>query len=283
MASLHTIIDRHVPAVPWAGGDNIPWNDPEFSERMLAEHLSQDHDLASRRLGTIDAQVAWIHQSVLHGCPSRVLDLTCGPGLYLQRLGAMGHRGVGIDFSPASIRHATREAAGGDADLAYVEGDIRHIDFGSGFDLALILYGQLNVFRRHEATDILRRASRALDPGGALIVEAQTFEHVVQTGMNVPSWSSHHEGLFSPKPHVLLTESHWNDDERATTERFFVIDGDDGGVSVHAMTTVAYTHDEIVRLMAAVGLVDAEVAVGFPCPADENPLVTYVARAADPR
>lgn len=29
----------------------IPWNEPAFSQRMLANHLSQDHDWASRRQG----------------------------------------------------------------------------------------------------------------------------------------------------------------------------------------------------------------------------------------
>ena len=46
----------------WSGAYKIPWNDPDFSERMLAEHLSQDHDLASRRCVWIDRQVAWIHR-----------------------------------------------------------------------------------------------------------------------------------------------------------------------------------------------------------------------------
>lgn len=60
----------------------IPWNDPAFSARMLAEHLSQAHELASRRTETIARQVAWIHDALLGGRPSRVLDLGCGPGLY---------------------------------------------------------------------------------------------------------------------------------------------------------------------------------------------------------
>ncbi len=40
----------------WNEGYKIPWNDPAFSERMLQEHLSQDHELASRSIGTIQGQ-----------------------------------------------------------------------------------------------------------------------------------------------------------------------------------------------------------------------------------
>jgi 2-polyprenyl-3-methyl-5-hydroxy-6-metoxy-1,4-benzoquinol methylase len=100
------IIDRTPKPAPWSEGDNIPWDDPGFSERMLAEHLSQEHDLASRRSEAIDHHVEWIFSEILGSRPARLLDLGCGPGLYTVRLARAGCECVGIDFSPASIRHA---------------------------------------------------------------------------------------------------------------------------------------------------------------------------------
>ena len=47
--TLADLAARTVPPVPWADGDNIPWDAPAFSERMLDEHLSQGHDLVVRR------------------------------------------------------------------------------------------------------------------------------------------------------------------------------------------------------------------------------------------
>ena len=70
----------------WAGAYKIPWDDPDFSRRMLAEHLSQDHELASRRVEWIDRQVKWIHGDLLAGQPAEILDVACGPGLYAHRL-----------------------------------------------------------------------------------------------------------------------------------------------------------------------------------------------------
>jgi 2-polyprenyl-3-methyl-5-hydroxy-6-metoxy-1,4-benzoquinol methylase len=92
----------------WDGTHKIPWDDPEFSERMLREHLSQDHDMASRRVEWIDKQVAWIHAAVLSGRESQILDLGCGPGFYAHRLATLGHDCLGIDFGPASIEYASR-------------------------------------------------------------------------------------------------------------------------------------------------------------------------------
>ena len=42
--NLLDIVNRTPAPIPWDEGDNIPWDDPDFSKRMLAEHLSQSHD-----------------------------------------------------------------------------------------------------------------------------------------------------------------------------------------------------------------------------------------------
>ena len=56
----------------------IPWDEPAFSQRMLENHLSQEHDWASRRRAVIEQQVAWIAGQLPAG--ARILDLGCGPG-----------------------------------------------------------------------------------------------------------------------------------------------------------------------------------------------------------
>lgn len=37
-----------------ADESKIPWDEPAFSQRMLENHLSQDHDWASRRRKQLD-------------------------------------------------------------------------------------------------------------------------------------------------------------------------------------------------------------------------------------
>jgi hypothetical protein len=39
--ALRRIYDRPQPPVPWRDGANLPWDDPAFSERMLAQHLDR--------------------------------------------------------------------------------------------------------------------------------------------------------------------------------------------------------------------------------------------------
>ena len=75
---LLDLVHRTAAPAPWSEGDNIPWNDPAFSQRMLQEHLSQAHDAASRRTEKIEKHVAWIHHTLLAGRPARILDLGRG-------------------------------------------------------------------------------------------------------------------------------------------------------------------------------------------------------------
>ena len=76
MTSLTEVVERSLPATPWTESDNIPWNEPAFSRRMLDVHLDQAHDLASRRFEVVGRHVAWIHQALLGVRPTRLLDLT---------------------------------------------------------------------------------------------------------------------------------------------------------------------------------------------------------------
>lgn len=216
------IIRRQPDPDPWSEGDNIPWNDHDFSQRMLLEHLSQDHDAASRRAETIDQHVAWIHHTLLRGKPGKILDLGCGPGFYTSRLARMGHTCVGIDYSPASIAFAREQAHDEGLACHYSEQDIRVADYGQGYDLIMLLYGELNVFRPADATKIIAKAYQALADEGILLLEPHTFAAIESVGTEPRTWFSSNGGLFSTEPHIVLTESFWRPDTGTATKRYFV-------------------------------------------------------------
>ncbi|MCP4599897.1 MAG: class I SAM-dependent methyltransferase [Proteobacteria bacterium] len=252
------LINRTPKPAPWSEGDNIPWDDPEFSERMLVEHLTQDHDLASRRSESIDSHVEWIFSEILGGRPARILDLACGPGLYANRFASRGCYCVGIDFSPASIRHAKETADSEDLQCTYHHADVRDGQFGEGFDLAMMIYGQLNVFQRDRGLKILKNAHRALKPGGYLVLEVQTKEQIRKGGQSSSTWYSAPFGLFSKMPHIVLQENFWNEDVSASTNRFSVIDGHSGRVSSYSLSNEAYTKLELTDAIESVGFADVQ-------------------------
>ncbi len=238
---------------PWEEGDKIPWNEPEFSARMLREHLSQEHDKASRRIATIERQVSWIHNHILKGVSSRILDLGCGPGLYTSQLAQLGHTCFGIDFSPASINHAKNTAVEKGLDCNYALADIRSADYGEDFNLIMLIFGEFNVFRLEDTRKILTKARTALHPDGILLLEPHTFEAVKDKGEAGTLWNSRSSGLFSNTPHILLTEAIWNSEKAVAITRHYVIDTLNGEVTRHVENMRAYTNDDYYKLLKNCG------------------------------
>ncbi len=275
--TLRDLVSRAMPPQPWAEGDNIPWDDPAFSDRMLREHLSQDHDLASRRLCIVEAQVEWIHRDVLGELPSRVLDLGCGPGLYSHRLARLGHRCTGLDFSPASIGHAQREAA--ELPCEFMLADLRHAEFPGNQDLVLLNYGQLNVFPREVATAMMKRASCALRVGGQLLLEVQTEEQVRSADGAPPTWHAAHGGLFAEGPHLVLYERCWDEELRCATERWHVVT-ESGRVLRFALSNEAYSHAELEAMLRQAGFHQIEILDRFGGSPDDSPM--FGVRASRP-
>lgn len=251
--NLLDIVRRHPAPEPWSEGEKIPWDEPDFSRRVLREHLSQEHDAASRRFHIIDAHVAWIQHAVLADEPTRILDLGCGPGLYTSRLARYGHTCVGIDFSPASIAYAREQAEQAELDCRYVHEDIRVAEYGAGFGLVMLVYGEFNVFRPADARKILEKAHAALASGGKLLLEPHTLAAVRRQGTLPATWYSSAGRLFSDEPYLCLEESFWDSADRIATARYFIIDAQTGEVTRYASSMQAYTDAEYESLLAECG------------------------------
>jgi len=254
--NLMDVVARNPAPEPWTEGDNIPWHDPAFSARMLQEHLSQEHDAASRRQVKIDAHVAWIHEQILAGQPTRILDLGCGPGLYASRLARLGHSCMGIDFGPASIAYARQVAAESGLDCTYIEADIREADYGHGYGLAMLIYGEFNVFRPQDAARTLRKAHAALVDGGILLLEPSTYQAVQREGQSGRQWYTASSGLFADHPHLCLTEHSWDGDRSVCTTRYYIVDAGTAEVARHAASYQAYSGTQYRDLLHSCGYGD---------------------------
>lgn len=266
----HTVSERHL----WDGKYKIPWDDPDFSARMLREHLSQEHDLASRKTETIAAQAEWIHGNVSAQRPRRLLDMGCGPGLYMDRFLERGYDCTGIDFSPASIDYAEKRLSGA---ARLIKGDLREVTFGGGYDLAIMLFGEMNVFSPDDCARILSKAHGALVPGGALVLEVHTFDVVKRCGLAPDTWYKSGgglQGLFSDAPHLCLTENHWFESCRTALQVFHIIDAQTGRVESYRSTVKAWTNDEYRQLLETAGFGAVTECSGWPSHSEDFILLT---------
>lgn len=259
--ALWRIYRRSQPAVPWRDGVNLPWDDPLFSERMLREHLDQSHGAASRQQPELLRQVDWLwkHLGLRPGC--QVLDITCGPGLYAVELARRGAQVTGIDFSPASIRYARALAAeqGVDDRCSFIQADVRTAlpdQAGLAFDAALFLYGQLAVFTRAEAAQLLQGAAAALRAGGRLAIELLDFERIDKSSSTW--WFTDNTGLWGDTPFLNLGERTWDEEQRASIDRFYVIELQSGELQEIGLSDNGYEAEEMVALLRSSGFDQAQ-------------------------
>jgi SAM-dependent methyltransferase len=252
---------------------------------MLRNHLSQEHDWASRRLDIIERHVACIDR-LLNGQKSRILDFGCGPGLYTHRLARLGHACTGVDFSPASIDYAKEAAAGESLQISYELRDLREFVPDGRFDLVMMLFGEFNVFPANEALGLLKAAFASLKDDGHLLIEVSTFDSILADGKLPPTWEPLNSGLFSDNPHLYLQEHFWDEVETSATARYTIIDAQTGEVTEYGSTTKAYHERQYLAALAGAGFGEIRKLAETEWPPGEmflNGLQTYYCSRARPR
>lgn len=282
-AALWRLYRRSDRPQAWVGGGNLPWNDPTFSARMLREHLDESHGAASRRTAERVAQVDWLWAKLALAPGQRVLDITCGPGLYAVALAQRGCQVTGVDFGPASIAYARQLAAdhGVASHCAFVEQDVRSVELPAAhYDAALILYGQLAVFTRAEAADLLHRVIASLKPGGYLCIELLEQTRVDKT--HSTWWFTDAQGLWGDAPFLHLGERFWDEEQAMSLERFYTVHLESGALDEVLLCDQTYGVDEMRRLLEAAGCARVHSYPawdGLPLP-DAAEWNVYVARKA---
>ena len=116
--------------------------------------------------------------------PGRALDLACGSGRHAVWLAERGFRVTAVDFSEEALRQARERAEETGVDVEWVLGDaLDYLPEPAAYDLVLVAYLHLPPGERRS---VLERASRAVAPGGALLVVGHDSRNV-DTGAPGPS------------------------------------------------------------------------------------------------
>jgi SAM-dependent methyltransferase len=183
-------------------GETLPWHDPEFSVRMLSEHLDQSSDQASRPKPVISKQVEFLTQTRLLTPGCRVLDLGCGPGLYAEAMSeTFPVDYIGLDCAPAALAYA--QALQLQATPKFELADLLESTYPDQCDLIVLMYDLLNAFSSRDARQLLDKSAHALSESGSIFLELITaFPFSEYTS----SWFVRDRGLFGDDPYLELIE-----------------------------------------------------------------------------
>lgn len=146
---------------------------PRFYERPGLHVLVYDHLAdAAAAAGPMRGDVAF-YRSLAdeHGGP--ILELGCGTGRVALRLAEAGHEVVGVDRSAPMLEIAERKRQAAAADVAarlqLVEADMRDLDLGRTFRVAVIAFRSFaHLLTIGDQRRCLAAVHRHLDPAGIL-------------------------------------------------------------------------------------------------------------------
>lgn len=248
----------------WEKSGNLPWNDPDFSQRMLQEHLDKSHGAASRAPHERAWQIQWLWEKLGLQTGSKLLDVTCGPGLYAVDFAKRGCSVLGIDFGPASIAYARdwAETNGVTNQCQFVEQDV--LDWnedGTFYGAALFLYGQLAVFPPAQAQQLLGKIGQSLLPGGKLCVELLDPCHIDKQRGNW--WFTDHQGLWGDSPFLHLGERFWDEASQTATDRFIIIHLETGKIEEVVLCDQLYTVERMEQMMHQAGFGQIQIFAGW--------------------
>ena len=102
---------------------------------------------------------------------SRLLDLGCGYCRHAVYLALMGYRVTCLDLSEYLLERCRERAEEFGVELEIARGDLRGLEYEGAFDGVYMFYTTFGYFDHETNLRVLERISRALRPGGRLLLD----------------------------------------------------------------------------------------------------------------
>jgi 2-polyprenyl-3-methyl-5-hydroxy-6-metoxy-1,4-benzoquinol methylase len=244
------------PPKPEEFGTDSIWIDPHVSRNLLAAHLDESTDAASRKLPAREATLEWIEGHAAGRPSARILDLGCGPGLYAEALARAGHSVTGIDFNPASIEYARDSADKKGLAIDYRYGSYLELPYPEGLAAAIMIFCDFGALDDAGRRLVLRKLKASLAPGGLFLFDV-CGPRVADSFVPGRKWSAQEGGFWAEGPHLLLEEQFLFSEARSITRQYLVIDGE-GRARLFRNHDSWFDEDSLKELLASEGFELAE-------------------------
>ena len=247
---LHIAAQR--PAL-YEKGDSIMWTDEHISKKLLELHLNPNVDSASRSQENIDRTMEFL----LFFCkksPMTILDLGCGPGIYLEKLAGLGHHCTGIDFSKNSISYARDQANEKGLDIRYINQNYLELDFEDQFDLVIMIYTDLGVLLPEEREELLDKIYRALKHKGIFIFDLLNERNLEEKFQETQTCTYEFSGFWKPTPYLELAKGFHYPEHKVFLKQHTILDESEQ-IRNYRFWTHYFNAADVMAMLSARGFV----------------------------
>jgi len=221
---LEKINERPVPFESYTASEL--WTDEHTSKQMLAFHLNENIDVASRRAAFIDRSVDWIVSRFGVSKDTTVADFGCGPGLYAARLARKQAKVTGIDFSRRSIQYAIEEAERSGLSIRYVNENYLDFETEDRFDLVLMIMCDFCALSPKQRRQMLGKFHKLLKPGGHVLLDVYSLASFEQREEIARYEVSLLDGFWSPDKYYGFLNTFKYEKEKVVLDKYTIVEAD---------------------------------------------------------
>jgi len=246
LGALKDSIER--PAL-YTGSTDRFWDDPHISGQMLSLHLNPEVEAASRKRETIDAEAAFIIKETGMDSGKIVLDLGCGPGLYVRKFAETGARVTGLDMSEGSLQYAEANIQPYYSNASFLKMNYLELNMVDAFDVVTLIYYDFCVLSPDEERLLLKAVHNALKKDGLFILDVVTAKRNIEEKTAVSICEG---GFWSPERYMEIYNSYIYTDPLIEGSQYTIID-EAGEIRIIRFYHRHFTLDELSELLAECG------------------------------
>ena len=200
------------------------WTNEHTSAQMLALHLDENSDLASRNPAFIERSCRWLCGRFGLGGASQVADFGCGPGLYANRLAQAGARVTAIDFSARSLEYARGQAKQNGLDINYIHQDYLQFDSDQRFDLIVMIYCDFCALSPQQQMTMLKKFHHLLKPQGRFVMDVYSHAAFARRDEVVSYAKNLLHGFWSARPYYGFLNTFKYEPEKVILDKYSIIE-----------------------------------------------------------
>jgi len=221
------------------------WDDQYISEQMLKLHLNPEIESASKTMETIKEETRFIIEQTAMSDKKTVLDLGCGPGLYVKEFAKTGAKVIGLDISHRAIDYANATIKPDYENTAFYHMNYLDMEFKGSFDVATLIFYDFCALDPGEQSKLLVKVHEALGDHGVFIfdVVSQYKKPSAATSITVCEG-----GFWSPDPYLEILEVFLYEDPKTEGLQYTII-SEDGTSRIIRIYHRLFGLAEITRLL----------------------------------